>query len=114
LYVGFTCPQVARSDRRRLASFSGSYYPKVPGQAQQGAEQMKRLAFVLGVVALGFAAAGPARADFSVIKFENGYCQIWWAGATPFGTGWSKVATAPDFMAGCKALDDAVAKKTCM
>ncbi len=37
---------------------------------------MKRLAFVLGVVALGFAAADPARADFSVIKFENGYCQI--------------------------------------
>jgi hypothetical protein len=59
---------------------------------------MKRLAFAVGVVALGFAAATPARADYAVMKFELGYCRIWWAtDAKPWGSGWTKVATAPDF-----------------
>ena len=39
---------------------------------------MKRLAFAVGVVALSFAASVPARADFAVVKFELGYCRIWW------------------------------------
>ena len=58
---------------------------------------MKRLAFAVGVLALGFAACAPARADFAVVKFELGYCRIWWdTGAKPIGTGWTIVATAPD------------------
>ena len=31
---------------------------------------MKRLAFAVGVFALGFTASTPARADFAVVKFE--------------------------------------------
>ena len=44
---------------------------------------MKRLAFAVGVLALGFAAATPARADFAVVKFELGFCRIWWDTGTP-------------------------------
>ena len=47
---------------------------------------MKRLAFAVGVLALGFAASTPARADFAVVKFELGFCRIWWdSGRYPVG-----------------------------
>jgi hypothetical protein len=56
----------------------------------------------------------PARADFSVMKFEAGYCGIWWNNsANPLGTGWSRVATAPDFMGAWAAQDAAVKKGKC-
>ncbi len=59
---------------------------------------MKRIAFAIGVLALGFSAATPARADFAVVKFELGYCRIWWdSGAKPWGAGWAKVAAASTF-----------------
>jgi hypothetical protein len=38
---------------------------------------MKKLAFAIGLLALGFSAASPARADFAVIKFKSGYCRVW-------------------------------------
>lgn len=38
---------------------------------------MKRLAIVLGVLAIGFAAATSARADFAVVKFKDGSCRAW-------------------------------------
>ncbi len=38
---------------------------------------MKRLVFAIGVLALGFAAATPARADFAVVEFKSGYCRVW-------------------------------------
>ena len=38
---------------------------------------MKRLAFAIGVLALGFSAASPARADFAVVRFDSGYCRVW-------------------------------------
>lgn len=77
---------------------------------------MKRLAFAIGVLALGFVASAPARADFAVVKFESGYCRIWWdSSANPYGTGWTKVAVGlPDFAAAWNALDAAVANKTCL
>ncbi len=57
---------------------------------------MKRLAFAVGVLALSFAASVPARADFAVMKFELGFCRIWWdTGAKPWGSGWTMVAKAP-------------------
>jgi hypothetical protein len=35
---------------------------------------------------LGFAASTPARADFSVVRFELGFCRIWWNnGVNPIG-----------------------------
>ena len=75
---------------------------------------MKRLAFAVGVLALGFAAATPARADFSVVQFELGYCRIWWdTGAAPWGSGWKKVASAADFSGAWAAQDAAVKKGKC-
>jgi len=38
---------------------------------------MKRSVFAVGVLALGFAASTPVRADFPVTKFETGFCRIW-------------------------------------
>ena len=35
---------------------------------------MKRLAFAVGVLALGFVATAPAHADFAIVKFRGGYC----------------------------------------
>jgi hypothetical protein len=75
---------------------------------------MKRLAFAAGILTLAFAAATPARADFAVVKFELGYCRIWWdSGAKPWGTGWTKVASAPNFQAAWAAQDAAVKKGVC-
>jgi hypothetical protein len=72
------------------------------------------MAFAIGVLTLGFAAATPARANFSVVKFEAGYCRIWWdSGATPWGTSWTKVATAPDFSGAWAAQDGLVKKGVC-
>ena len=55
---------------------------------------MKRLAFALALLMLaGSVGVSPARADFAVIKFENGYCQIWWDSANkPGGGAWTKIA----------------------
>jgi hypothetical protein len=49
---------------------------------------MKRMAFAIGVLALGFTATGPARADYAVIKFKDtGYCRAWYDHtAKPWGT----------------------------
>ena len=75
---------------------------------------MKRLAFAVGVLALSFAASVPARADFAVMKFELGYCRIWWnTGAKPIGTGWSMVAKAPTFEGAWAAQGAAVKKGKC-
>ena len=76
---------------------------------------MKRLAFAVSVLALGFAASTPARADYSVVKFELGFCRIWWdTSATPWGAGWTKIATAPDFGGAWAALTKAVGDKKCL
>ena len=75
---------------------------------------MKRLVFAVGVLALGFAASTPARADFSVVRFELGFCRIWWNnGINPIGTGWARVATAPDFTSAWTAQDAAAKKGKC-
>jgi len=75
---------------------------------------MKRLVFAVGVLALGFAASTPARADFAVVKFELGFCRIWWAtSAKPWGSSWTVVATAPDFARAWAAQTKAVADKKC-
>jgi hypothetical protein len=75
---------------------------------------MKRFVFAVGVLAIGFAASTPARADFTVVKFESGFCRIWRNNsANLMGTGWSRIATAPDFMAAWAAQDAAVKKSKC-
>jgi hypothetical protein len=75
---------------------------------------MKRLAFGIGILTLGLAATTPARADYTVVKFADGYCQIWWdSAATPWGVNWAKIAIAPDWWGARTALDAAIANRTC-
>jgi hypothetical protein len=38
---------------------------------------MKRWAFAIGLLALGFSAATPANADYAVVKWKSGYCRVW-------------------------------------
>lgn len=75
---------------------------------------MKRLAFAVGVLALGFAASTPARADYTVVKFPSGVCQIWWSTDTPWGFGWTKFAFAPDYETADNALHQAIDTGQCL
>jgi hypothetical protein len=76
---------------------------------------MKRLAFAVGVLALGFAASTATRADFAVVQLEDGWCKIWWdSGATPWGVGWRKIASGlPDWLTASAALNTARSQGTC-
>ncbi len=75
---------------------------------------MKRLVFAVGVLALGLTASIPARANFSVVRFELGFCRIWWDnGINPIGTGWTRVAASPSFAGAWAAQDSAVKKGKC-
>jgi len=75
---------------------------------------MKRLAFAFGILAIGFAASSPARADYAVVRWSDGYCHIWWdAGGTPWGAGWTKIALAPDWPAAWAAYAAAVRDRVC-
>jgi hypothetical protein len=76
---------------------------------------MRRLAFATGLCALVMAVSAPARADYAVVQFENGWCQVWWdSAATPWGTSWRKlVIDLPTWSAASAALDDARAENVC-
>lgn len=76
---------------------------------------MKRLAFAAGVLALGLAAATPARADFAVVRLQDGWCKIWWdSGASPWGDDWTKIAIGlPDWLSASAALDTARSQGVC-
>ncbi len=49
---------------------------------------MKRLAFAVGVLALGFSVTTAARADYAVVMFKDGYCRVWNTGGNPIQPGW--------------------------
>lgn len=76
---------------------------------------MKRLAFATGLCALTLTMAVPARADYAVVQFEEGWCQVWWdSAATPWGTGWRKLVIGlPSWSAASAALDNARAESVC-
>ncbi len=76
---------------------------------------MKQLAFAVGLLAVALAASTPARADYALVQFDDGYCRIWWDSAdTPWGTGWTKIAVGlPDHLAAQAALDSAIAQRVC-
>jgi hypothetical protein len=75
---------------------------------------MTRLTFAVAVLALGFAATTPARGDFAVVKWQDGYCGIWWdSAATPWVAGWTKIAVAPDWEAAWHAQDAAIHSGAC-
>jgi hypothetical protein len=75
---------------------------------------MKRLAFAVGLLAVAFAIS-PTRADYALVRFEDGWCRIWWDSAgTPWGVGWTKVAVGmPDWLTASVALDDARSQGAC-
>jgi hypothetical protein len=74
-----------------------------------------KLPFVISLLALGVAASTPARADFAVVQFGDGHCQIWWdSAANPWGDNWQKIAVGlPDWPAAAAALDSARSQNLC-
>ncbi len=76
---------------------------------------MKCFAFTIVLLALGFAASSPARADYAVVQFGDGWCQVWWdSGDTPWGVDWRKLAIGlPTRYAAELALADARAQAIC-
>jgi hypothetical protein len=91
------------------------YYPKVPGKHNRELK-MRKFAFAMSVLALAFTASAPARAGFVIVKFDPGYCQIWWdSGVKPLGTGWSYMGKPySDWTAAWAALSAAWGSKACM
>jgi hypothetical protein len=75
---------------------------------------MKRLIFAVGVLAIGFTVS-PARADFALVHFDDGWCRIWWDSAgTPWGVGWTKIAIGlPDWLTANAALSTARSQGAC-
>jgi hypothetical protein len=73
------------------------------------------LGFAIGLLTLGFAVATPARADFAVVQFGSGHCQIWWdSGGNPWGDTWRKIAVGLlDWSAASIALNSARAENLC-
>jgi hypothetical protein len=50
---------------------------------------MTKLAIAIGVLAIGLAAAVPARADFAVVRFKDHSCRAWAEHkAAPTGKDW--------------------------
>jgi hypothetical protein len=76
---------------------------------------MKHLACAIGFLTLAVTAASPARADYALVQFGDGYCRIWWNSAdTPWGVGWTKLVVGlPDDFAARAALDNAIAQGVC-
>ena len=76
--------------------------------------KMKQAIFALAILIIGLAAS-PARADFAVVRFEDGWCRIWWdSGGTPWGVGWTKIAFGmPDWLTASAALSSARAQGAC-
>ena len=75
---------------------------------------MKRLIFAFAVLAIGFAVS-PARADYALVQFEDGWCRICWDSAdTPWGAGWTKIAIGmPDWLTASAALSNARSQGVC-
>lgn len=76
---------------------------------------MKRLAFATGLCALVMAMSAPARADYTVIQFENSWCEVWSdSTATPWGANWRKLTIGlPTWEAASATLADARAQGVC-
>jgi hypothetical protein len=75
---------------------------------------MKRLAFAGCLLAIGFASF-PARADYALVQFQDGWCRIWWdSGGTPWGVGWTKLAVGmPDWLTASAVLSNARSQGVC-
>jgi multisubunit Na+/H+ antiporter MnhG subunit len=76
---------------------------------------MQRLIFAIAALTLALTASSVARADFAIVRFPDGYCQIWWdSAANPWGAGWSKIAMGlPDSEVAHAVLGNAIAQNVC-
>jgi hypothetical protein len=76
---------------------------------------MKPLTVALGLLGAALIAATPARADYALVQFGDGYCRIWWDSAgTPWGPRWTKIAVGlPDYLTAKSTLDSAIAQGVC-
>ena len=76
---------------------------------------MKYFMCAIGLLALVAMGSSPARADYALVQFGDGYCRIWWDSAdTPWGIGWTKIVVGlPDQFAARAALDTALAQGVC-
>ncbi|HXL66228.1 MAG TPA: hypothetical protein VN938_14345 [Xanthobacteraceae bacterium] len=76
---------------------------------------MKRLALAIGFLTVALAASTPVRADYAVIQFRDGRCEIWQdSGSDLSGAGWTKLAFGiPDYPAARSAVDSAFAQGVC-
>lgn len=74
---------------------------------------MKRIVFAVGL-ALGLAAATPASAAFSLIRFADGRCEIWLDSFVPRGVGWALLTVEPDWWSAQVARDLAIANRVCI
>jgi hypothetical protein len=75
---------------------------------------MNRSIFAVALLAIG-SIVSPARADYALVRFEDGWCRIWWDSAgTPWGVGWTKIAVGmPDWLTASAALGNARAQGVC-
>jgi hypothetical protein len=78
-------------------------------------QMMKRLTLTVGILVLGFAASTPARADYAVVQFPDGWCKIWWnSGAAPWGDGWVMLTYGlPDWLSASAVLANARSQGVC-
>jgi hypothetical protein len=72
---------------------------------------MKRLALSIALLALSFTAASPARADWALIRFADGQCEI-----VPaiFWYGWPTIAVTPDWSSALFERELAIIRGTCI
>jgi len=76
---------------------------------------MKKFALAIGFLTVALAASTPARADYAVVQYRDGRCEIWQDSASnPWGAGWTKIAIGlPDYPAAQTAIDGAFAQGVC-
>jgi hypothetical protein len=76
---------------------------------------MQRAILAVSALALGVSLSTAARADFAVVRFADGRCQVWWDSTTnPWGAGWSKIAMGlPDRFSAQAVLANALAQAIC-
>ena len=68
---------------------------------------MKKLVFIVSACAVSIAASGQARADYSVIRWTSGFCQVW-DNSTPWKPFPSDYIVGPILF---RTFDEAVARK---
>jgi hypothetical protein len=78
-------------------------------------QTMKRLALAIGFLTIALAASTPVRADYAVIQFRDGRCEIWQdSGSDPWGAEWTKLAFGfPYYAEAQNARDSAFARGVC-